>query len=81
MPISKDTIVKGFRRFLGREPESDAVIRAHQVFSTDEQLANALTSSEEYILKKTLVGDAAMTHGRLKQDVDCPPRVSTSDSE
>ena len=52
MPISKETIINAFRRFLGREPESEDVIRAHQVFSTEEQLANALTTSQEYVQRK-----------------------------
>lgn len=56
MPISKETIVKGFKHFLGREPESDAVIRAHQGLSTEAQLANALINSQEYLHRKQPAG-------------------------
>ncbi len=78
MPISKETIIAAFNRFLGRAPESDAVIHAHQVFSTEEQLASALTSSQEYALKKQRDEQNAKKNKRRGKNVDVPPHVSTS---
>lgn len=78
MPISKETIIAAFNRILGREPESEAAIHAHQVFSTEEQLSNALTSSQKYFLKKMRDEKHAKKKKWRGQTVDVPPHVSTS---
>lgn len=78
MSISKKTVVEGFKRFLGREPESDDVVRAHQVFSTEEQLANALVISKEYVLRKQFVAQAVRQATLDGHNVKMPVHVSTS---
>lgn len=56
MPISKGSIIKGFKRFLGHDPEADDVIRAHKHFSTEEQIATTLINSQEDVRRKQPAG-------------------------
>lgn len=78
MPISKETIIAAFNRFLGRAPESDAVIEAHQIFSTEAQLDNALISSQEYVERKRLTALNTKKSKRGGQVMEVPVHVSTS---
>ena len=77
MSISKQTIIDSFKRFLGREPESEDVIRAHQVFTTEEQLADALANSQEYLQRIEPVAQTPRK-SRFKRAVKVPAHVSTS---
>lgn len=49
MPISRETVIKGFKLYLGREPESEAVIQSHMTIRNEATLAKVLLSSEEYL--------------------------------
>lgn len=46
--LSRETVICGFRYFLGRDPESDAVIAAHQGLADEAALAKCLIASPEY---------------------------------
>lgn len=46
--LSRETIIQAFRRYLGRDPESEAVIAAHQALGDEQALAHCLMASLEY---------------------------------
>lgn len=48
MPISRESVVWGFRLILGRDPESEEGIRAHMHLDSETALAEALMRSQEF---------------------------------
>jgi organic radical activating enzyme len=46
--LSRETVIRGFRYFLARDPESDAVIAAQQRIADEAALAKCLIASPEY---------------------------------
>ena len=57
--LSRETVIWGFRHFLGRDPESEAAIAAHQSLPDEAALARCLIGSPEYVQKQhaTTIGE------------------------
>jgi len=50
--LSREAVIRGFQRFLGRDPESEAAIAAHQSLPDEAALARCLMGSQEYAQKQ-----------------------------
>jgi hypothetical protein len=50
--LSREAVISGFRHYLGRDPESEAVIAAHQSLPDEAALARCLIGSPEYAQKQ-----------------------------
>lgn len=51
--LTRSDVIEGYRRYLGREPESEVVIRQHMGLGTIDKLKNMLAASKEYLSKVT----------------------------
>src|SRR3954468_11257060 len=49
--LSPQQVIEGYRSILGRDPESEEVIRQHATLGTVDALRAALVASEEYRMK------------------------------
>jgi len=61
MTVSKEAVIWGYRLLLGREPESEHVMRAHTNTTDEAELTDNLLRSEEFAAKRRLQASANLT--------------------